>query len=187
MQDLDSSEASPEPPDLLNLFTGFLTISLIGFGGVLPWIRWLAVDRRKWMGPKEFSELLALCQFLPGGNIMNLAVIIGHRSRGPIGSVVSLTGLMVAPCTLVVGLGWLYTRYADYPGVADVLKGLGAAAAGLVIAMALRLLAGIGKEPVPLLFVAAGFVAVGLLRLPLVPTMLVLAPLSIAYSWTRVA
>lgn len=185
MQDLDSSEAQFQPPDLLNLFTGFLITSLMGFGGVLPWMRWMVVEQRKWMGPREFNELLSLCQFLPGGNIMNLSVIIGHRYCGPLGSVVSLVGLMLAPCVLVITLGWLYTQYADYPGVAGAFRGLGAAAAGLVIAMALKLIASIGKEPIPLIFVAAGFVAVGVFRLPLIPTMLVLAPLSIGYAWTR--
>jgi chromate transporter len=36
----------------------------------------MVLERRRWLSGAEFTELLSLCQFLPGGNIINLSVAI---------------------------------------------------------------------------------------------------------------
>ena len=68
-------------PSLSDLFRGFLGIGLTGFGGVLPWARRMVVDQRRWLSASEFLDLLALCQFLPGPNVVNLSVALGSRFR----------------------------------------------------------------------------------------------------------
>ena len=76
----------PAPaPTLLELFLAFALISLCGFGGVLAWSRRMLVEERKWMTPEEFNDAYALCQFLPGPNVVNLSVVFGRRIRGPVG------------------------------------------------------------------------------------------------------
>ncbi|HEY5329324.1 MAG TPA: chromate transporter, partial [Acidobacteriaceae bacterium] len=65
----------PQPPPTVSaLFLGFLTTGVCGFGGVLPWARRSLVERRRWLTAAEFTEVLSLCQFLPGGNVVNLSV-----------------------------------------------------------------------------------------------------------------
>jgi chromate transporter len=54
------------------LFRGFLALGLMGFGGVLPLARRMLVEERRWLSGAEFADLLGLCQFLPGGNVINL-------------------------------------------------------------------------------------------------------------------
>ncbi|MEI9900237.1 MAG: chromate transporter [Hyphomicrobium sp.] len=49
---------------------------------MLPLARRMIVEERRWLTPIEFTELLGLCQFLPGGNIINLSVAIGTRFCG---------------------------------------------------------------------------------------------------------
>jgi chromate transport protein ChrA len=70
---------APAPPNLPGLFFGFLTVGMYSFGGSLPWARRMVVEQRRWMTPAEFTDMLGLCQFLPGGNILNLTVGMGHR------------------------------------------------------------------------------------------------------------
>src|ERR1700750_1079736 len=88
---------SPNPsapmPALLDLFVAFAVISLCGFGGVLAWSRRMLVEERKWMTAEEFNDAYALCQFLPGPNVVNLSVVFGRRIRGLPGAVVALVGL----------------------------------------------------------------------------------------------
>ena len=62
---------STSAPSIVGLFRGFLILGLTGFGGVLPLARHMVVEQRRWMTSAEFVELLSLCQFLPGGNIIN--------------------------------------------------------------------------------------------------------------------
>ena len=63
------------------------------------------------------------------------------------------------------------------------MDGLAAAAVGLILLVAVRgarrALVSIG----PALVLLATFVAVGVLQWPLVPVVLVLAPLSVAWAW----
>ena len=64
----------------------FLKIGLSGFGGVLPFARRMLLDQKQWLTELEFNEVLALSQFLPGPNIINVAIIIGRRLQGPAGA-----------------------------------------------------------------------------------------------------
>ena len=72
-----------------------------GFGGVLPWARRMLVEKRGWLAPEEFNEVISLCQFLPGPNIVNVAVCIGSRFHGARGAFVAFMGLVLAPFALV--------------------------------------------------------------------------------------
>lgn len=170
-------------PSVAALFTGFLSLGLMGFGGVLPLTRRMVVEDRRWLSPAEFSELLGLCQFLPGGNVINLSVAIGLEFAGVAGALAALLGLLAAPTAIVVALGAVYARYQNDPALQHLFAGLAAAAAGLLIATAVKMARPLMKKPVPLAIAAACFGAIALLRLPLLPTMLALAAFSILIRW----
>ncbi len=171
--------ANTKPPSKAELFHGFLILGLTGFGGVLPMARHMVVERRRWMTGAEFSELLSLCQFLPGGNIINISVAIGLRFQGVPGSIAAISGLTAAPIAVVLVLGMIYSRYSGNPHVVHMFAGLAAAAAGLLVSMAVKLALPLWRRPVAVAIAAVIFAAITLLHLPLVPTMLVAAPLSI--------
>jgi chromate transporter len=178
----DSSPATAPPPSLASLFGSFLSIGLLGFGGVLPLARRMVVEQRRWLSAPEFTDLLSLCQFLPGPNICNLSVALGGRWHGPVGSLVAMTGLLAAPVAVVIGLGAVYLRWRGEPVVAHAFAGLAAAAAGLVLATALKIASPIRRRPRAILVAAATLVALAGLRLPLLPVLAVLVPLSIALN-----
>lgn len=161
------------------LFLGFLSIGVCGFGGVLPWARRMVVEQRRWLSPAEFNDLLALCQFLPGPNVINLAVALGGRYRGVRGALAAAGGLLAAPMVIVIGLGIVYGRFAGIPAVQHGFQGLAAAASGLVMAMALKIAAPLRGDPVALGVAVVAFLAVAALRVPLVLSLLVLVPLSV--------
>jgi chromate transporter len=176
--------AVPEPPTIGALFAGFLHLGLIGFGGVLPMARRMIVEKQRWLTPAEFTDLLGLCQFLPGGNIINLSVAIGLHFRGVAGALASLIGLIAAPSAIVIMLGVIYDRFQDDPRVQHLFTGLAAAAAGLLVAMAIKIALPLRTKPVAIAIAALCFVAIAILRLPLLPTMIVLASLSMLATWT---
>jgi chromate transporter len=171
------------PPTVTNLFTGFLGVGLMGFGGVLPLARRMIVEQRRWLTAGEFADLLALCQFLPGGNIINLSVAIGLRFRGPRGALAAIIGLLAMPTAVAVALGGIYGRYRDIVLVRDLFAGLAAAASGLVVATAAKLAWPLIRRPEGVVVAILCFAAVAILRAPLLPTMLVVAPLSMLVAW----
>ncbi|HYI83410.1 MAG TPA: chromate transporter [Acetobacteraceae bacterium] len=182
----DSANTAAAPPTTGALFRGFLALGLMGFGGVLPMARSMLVDRRGWLTAAEFADLLGLCQFLPGGNVINLAVAVGLRFRGVAGAAAALTGLLAAPSVVVVLLGLVYDRFADHPEVRHAFAGLAAAAAGLLIGLAVKLVLPLRRQPVPAALALLCFLVIAVLRVPLLPALLALAPFSVLVRrWSR--
>lgn len=171
------------------LFLAFLTVGLSGFGGVLPFARRMLVERRGWLSEAQFNETLALCQTLPGPNIVNVSVVVGSRFAGAAGALAAVTGLMAAPVAVVLVLASLYARFGTVGRAPELIAGLRAGASGLVAATAAKMAWPlIRKRPATAApFIAVAFVAVGLLKLPLVGVLLVLAPFSLILAWRRAA
>ena len=167
------------PPTVAEIFIGFLTLGLTAFGGALPLARREIVERRKWLSPDEFVDLLGLCQFLPGGNVINLSVAVGMKFRGVAGALAGLLGLIVGPSLIVIGLGVLYQRTHQDPHIRHLFAGLAAAAAGLLVSMAIKVAWPLRHKLSMAAVAVLAFIAIALLRLPLLPVMLVLTPVSI--------
>jgi chromate transporter len=180
-----SADLPPAPkPSISELFFAFFSMALHGFGGVLPWARRAIVEDKRWMTAQEFNEAFAIGQFLPGANIVNLAVVFGGRLHGAAGAAVALAGLLIPPVAIVLTLGVLYSRYGEAEALQRVLGGVAAAAAGLLLAIVVKMLQPLLREGVGAWVVtAAAFVAVGVMRLPLPYVLLVMAPISIALAW----
>lgn len=172
---------TPDGPG--DLFTGFLGVGLLGFGGVLPLARRMIVEDRRWLSAAEFTDLLALCQFLPGPNICNMTIALGRRFHGAAGAGAALAGLMAAPVVVAIGLGMLYARYGGLTAVAHGFAGLAAAASGLILGTAVKVGLPLRGRALGLAVAAVTLVAIAVVRLPLVPTMLVLAPVSVWLHW----
>lgn len=180
------SESDLRVPSLGELFLSFASISIMGFGGVMPWAHWLTVEKRRWLTPRQFSSTLALCQTLPGANILNFAVVTGRRFHGAAGASVSVAALLLAPFFIVITLATFYAAYSDLPGLPQALRGVGAAGGGLVAAMAAKMAVALDPDAIVYGGAALAFISVGLLRFPLVVTLLALIPLLALYFWKRV-
>ncbi len=183
--DSEARAAGGREVSVRELFLGFLGLGLISFGGALPFVRRAVVERRRWLSSEEFIDLLGLCQFLPGGNVINLSVAIGMRFRGALGALAAITGFIAVPSLIVIALGVVYAKTQNDPIVHHLFGGLAAAAAGLLVAMAMKVAKPLIRSPEGIFIAALMFVAIALVRLPLLPTMLALTPLSIALAWRR--
>jgi chromate transporter len=177
--------ACTTPPGPVEILRGFLSISAIGFGGVLPWAQRMIVEQRRWLSNEEFNEIFAFCQFLPGANMLNFAVVFGARCGGALGAAAALFGLLAPPMTIVIVLAMLYAWFGHIPAIERILAGEAAAAAGLIIAATAKIAAPVFRwraGPAPVVAVAL-FVAIGIARWPLLWVLLVGTPISIALAW----
>jgi chromate transporter len=173
------------PPSLSELFIAFATIALAGFGGVLAWSRRMMVEERRWLTAEQFNEAYALCAFLPGGNILNFAVIFGARARGALGAIAALAGLLAPPMVLIVCVGALYAYYGDLPALRRALTGVAAAAAGLMVSTVAKMVEPLFRKGALFGAVIAvvTFVSIGIVHWPLPLVLVVILPISIAQSW----
>jgi chromate transporter len=184
----DKTEAATARPNSkTELFLTFASIALQGFGGVLTIIQREMVDKRGWLTQKEFTEDWAVSQILPGGNVVNLCIILGNRYYGWRGALAALAGILLPPLFIVLLVATLYNQFVHLPQVAGAVRGMGAAAAGLIGAVSLKMMAGLKKNemgiPICYAFIALTLVAVGLLRWPLVYVVIGLGLPALIYAW----
>src|SRR5215831_15596992 len=97
---------------LAALFTAFLAVSLYGVGGGgVVWARRIAVENRRWISDREFADIVSLCQFMPGPNIVGIAVCVGAKMRGTIGTIAAVSGFLVIPWAIGLSVGLLFLEY----------------------------------------------------------------------------
>lgn len=176
MDDTSRSVERTQPQSLADLFISFTVLALQGFGGVLAVAQRELVERKRWFTNEEFVEEWAVAQIMPGPNVVNLAVMIGGRYFGVPGVLAALAGIFTAPMVVVLSLALLYAQFASHPGVIGALRGMGAVAAGLVVATGLRLATSLKSSVMGIALNSVlgvlGFIAVALLRWPLIYVLL---------------
>lgn len=172
-------------PSLAELYRACFMLGATGFGGVLPLMHRALVEKKRWLSDTRFAELLGLCQFLPGGNAVNLCVATGVEFHGLKGGCVALIGLITAPLMVIVCLGNIWARWHDNPVVASVFAGISAAAAGMIIATGLKLLMAMPRTFVSWLIMGGIIIAIAVLRLPLLPVLLVTVPLTLFVMYRK--
>ena len=167
------------------LFIACLKICLygIGGGGGLVWARRIAVEERRWISEHDFADIVSLCQFMPGPNIVGIAVCIGTKLRGSIGAIAAVSGFLVIPWVIGFSVGVWYLRQAHHPILQNILGGIAATAAGLMIATGFKLLAPHRHRPAALIFAALAFGLITFGKLPLLVVLFGLTPLAIAVAW----
>jgi len=170
---------------LAELFLGYAKIGLLGFGGVAVVARHVIVEERRWMSERDYAEVLGLGQVLPGPNVGNAAIMIGRRFRGLPGALAATAGLYAGPLCILVLLAAFYDAFGQDPQVAPVMRGIAAAAAGMVIGMALKMGTKL-KPPAELMVVGLlALLAGAWLRLPLPVIVLGLGPVGIWLALRR--
>jgi chromate transporter len=177
------SETVPSRPvvTLAEMFAVFARIGLTSFGGGLSaWIYREVVDRRHWLTEDEFLAGLTLAQILPGPNVINISIYIGQRLRGPVGSVTAALSLLLPPMVVAVLLLALFHSYGNLAWLHNLLEGVAAGAIGLTFSVGFRAARHATKTnrwaPAILALV---FIAIGVLRWPLIPVVICVAPLAV--------
>lgn len=160
------------PPGVSELFWTFSKLSMQAFGGVLPLAERAIVTDKAWLDRKEFVELLAVSQAMPGPNIVNLSIMLGDRFQGWRGGLSAVTGCLLFPMILVSLLTLGFQAVSESPITKGALLGMGAVAVGLLFAMGIRLLASQGHYRMGWLAIGGTILAVGLGGLSLPKTLL---------------
>jgi len=178
-----ATAGTPAVPSCRQLFVAFMRIGVTGVGGVLPQAQHELVEVRRWLTQREFAELLSLGQMLPGPNVGNVSIMLGNRFHGAAGSFACLAGLLGVPFFVVLAIAALYHEYGAAHWVQPFFRGIAAGVGGLVFGTGLRLLRAQPRAAWVPLIAGAAFVLVAVLRAPLMPVVLGLAPFAAAFAW----
>lgn len=178
-----------------SLFKVFSHMALQGFGGVLPFAYRHLVERTQWLTAAEFGQLLSIAQLLPGPTICNLSVMVGQRHAGVAGGFSALAGLLLGPFFIVIALGAAYEGLSHHPVFISAMRGMAAAASGLILATAFKLAVGMlrgtaqgSRRLVQLALLAAAFIGLGVIKAGLLMVVATLVPIGFllfAFVWRK--
>jgi chromate transporter len=185
-------DAAPHAPrSRADLFWSFTWLALQGFGGVLAVVQRELVEKKRWLTREQFLEDWAVAQIMPGPNVVNLSMMIGGRYFGLSGALAALAGMLAFPTAIVLALAALLATVADSALTQGALRGMGAVAAGLIIATGIKLASALRANamglPTCLTLTFLTFVAVALLRLPLGWVLVVLGGGACLWAWRCLA
>jgi chromate transporter len=183
-------EALPVAPvaaeaSVAQIFLEFLIIGATSFGGVVPYLRGSLVTQRGWINDKEFVEMLSISQSLPGLNATNMAILVGEKLRGALGSIAAIIGICLPGAVIMYVVGIFYRMHGDHIWITAALKGVAAAAVGLilstVVSMSKKSLAG----KFDFVFLALTVIAVNRLHLGVPRTLVAVGLLAILFHRPR--
>lgn len=184
----DKPLPAADGPSTLRLFLIFSRIGLTSFGGGLSgWLLREFVQDRRWISEEEFLNGLSLSQALPGVNVKNMSIWIGYRLLGRKGAMAGFAGIIVPPAIVIVLIGVMFASLEQFPLTHLALTGAAAAAIGLSLSMGITTARRVQRRVVPLVVMAATFVAVGLLHWPLLWVVLTLGPANVFVEYLRIA
>ncbi len=151
----------------LKLFWIFARIAAFVVGGgyvILPMVEQALVDRRKWLTRKEFVDMTAVIQTIPGIIAGNAAIYIGYRIAGIFGSLCALAGV-AAPSVIVITVIAMFVDILPREvllnaWVQGAFTGVKAAVCGLVLSTAIKMARQVFTGPFEVAVAAAGLVAV---------------------------
>jgi chromate transporter len=159
------------------IFAAFFRLGVASFGGGTEgWLYREIVERRRWIDQTQFLSGAGVGRLLPGSGGVNLTVQVGQHLRGGLGALAAVLGLLSGPLAIILALAAGYTRVDQSVTLHAVLDGVAAAAIGLTFVRFGRASAG------PLAVTAATVLSVGVLRWPMIPVVLCLAPVSIGLA-----
>jgi chromate transporter len=169
------------------IFLEFLIIGATSFGGVVPYLRGSLVTKRHWVDDKEFVEMLSISQSLPGLNATNMAILVGEKLRGAMGSIAAIIGICLPGAVLMYIVGIFYRAHGDHIWVTAALKGVAAAAVGLILSTVVSMSKKSLSGNFDFIFIALTVIAVNRLHLGVPRTLVAVGLLAVLFHRPRKA
>lgn len=96
------------------VFLVFLRLGLTSFGGPVAHIGYFRsefVDRRRWLTDRDYSDLLALCQFLPGPGSTQVCMALGLARARWAGMLAAWAGFTLPSALALIVFAYGVTQY----------------------------------------------------------------------------
>ena len=132
---------------LTDLAKLFLRLGCTAFGGPVAHIAMMrheVVERRQWLTDKDFLDLLAATNLIPGPNSTEMAIQLGDKHGGKAGLIVAGTCFILPASLIVAAIAWAYVQYGDTPQLDWLMYGIGP----VVIAIIVQALVKLGRSAI---------------------------------------
>jgi chromate transporter len=117
------------------LFFTFTKIGAFTIGGgyaMLPLIQTEVVEREKWVETKEFLDMVAISQSLPGIFSVNLSILTGYKLKKSLGSVVAALGTILPSFLIILLVAAFFRHFNENIYVAKAFRAIRPAVVALI-------------------------------------------------------
>lgn len=98
----------------MDILGASLKLGLTSFGGPIAHLGYFKneyVDKRKWLDEQTYTQIIALCQFLPGPASSQVGMAIGMLRGGILGGILSFIGFTLPSVLMLVLFALLYGQF----------------------------------------------------------------------------
>lgn len=144
------------------VFTSFFLLGWTSFGGPaahLGYFRRVFVEEKQWLSDKEYGNLVALSQFLPGPGSSQVCFAIGLQRAGILGAIAAFVAFTLPSFILMSLFAYFQGQMADQDWLYHVISGLKIVAVVVVFDAVLGMYKAFCKEKHYQLIAAATAVA----------------------------
>ncbi|MCC8146705.1 MAG: chromate transporter [Bacteroidales bacterium] len=117
------------------IFFTFAKIGMFTIGGgyaMLPLIQQEVVDQKNWISQKDFIDMIAISQSVPGVFAVNIAIFAGYRMKGNIGSVVAALGTILPSFFIMLLIAMFFRNFQDNIYIAKMFNAIRPAVVALI-------------------------------------------------------
>ena len=109
------------------LFITFIKIGTFTIGGgyaMLPLIQRDVVEREKWIEAKDFFDMVAISQSLPGIFTVNLSILTGYKLKKSLGSIVAALGIILPSFLIILLIAAFFRHFNENVYVVKAFKAI---------------------------------------------------------------
>ena len=149
---------------LFKLFISTLYLSAFTFGGgyvIVTLMKKKFVDELQWIEEDEMLDLVAIAQSAPGAIAVNGAIVVGYKLAGIIGVLTAIIATIIPPFVIISLISVFYAAFRSNVIISQLLEGMQAGVAALIVDLIIDMYALIQKERSPFLsfMIPAAFLA----------------------------
>ena len=139
---------------ILELFYIFFKLGLFTFGGgyaMIPQIKEIVVEKKKWISEDDMLEILAIAESTPGPIAINMATYIGYQRKKVLGSLFSTLGVVLPSMIIIFIISLFFDKFLANEYVAYAFIGIKACVAFLILKAGLNMLKKLEKKVLPII------------------------------------
>ena len=104
------------------------------------------VDDYHWIEENEMLDLVAIAQSSPGAIAVNGAIVVGYKLAGILGTIVAIIGTVIPPFLIISIISFCYNAFRSNYFVSQMLEGMQAGVAAVILDAACSLGESVLKE-----------------------------------------
>lgn len=97
------------------------------------------IEKRKWIEPEEFTDMIAISESTPGPLAINSATYVGYKIGGFFGALLSTIGVVIPSFAIIYVISLFLQQFLDLKVVAAAFRGVQVAVAVLILSAGLKL------------------------------------------------